>query len=321
VPYVPVYTPEALRNYHDMAVVNPNDSMEDQLKAVYTAKSRNKKIAAGKMPKMLLPGYDVGSFRDDEIARERQNRLEQTKMDSTLLAAKVGTKAVKPLEQIGDGDVFITPQQLTSMGWNATSADNVNNLNQVMSDFGIVSPASVVMFLATAAHESGLGRARLEEGPDSHFANHGYDRYSRGAGYFQLTHSDMHLRFLRAMGDDFDGHDTATHIAENYPWVSAAWFWTNGTNIDLNTYASQHGTYEHIFLVTQYFVHGFPYGNNIAMNNLLDQDLRGIRLGELTYSTSDERLYVSNGNSHPLPCSWNDRVEFFRILKEIFGLN
>jgi len=78
-----------------MAVVNPNDSIEDQLKAVYTAKSRKEKIASGKMPKMLMPGYDVGSFRDDEIARERQNRLGQAKMDSTLLAAKAGTKAVK----------------------------------------------------------------------------------------------------------------------------------------------------------------------------------------------------------------------------------
>jgi len=94
-PYVPVYTPEALRDYHDMAVVNPNDSMEDQLKAVYTAKIRKEKIASGKMPKMLMPEYDVNGFRDDEIAMERQNQLKQAKMDSTLLAAKAGVKAVK----------------------------------------------------------------------------------------------------------------------------------------------------------------------------------------------------------------------------------
>jgi len=65
VPYVPVYTPEALRDYHDMAVVNPNDSIEDQLKAVYTAKSRKEKIASGKMPKMLLPGYDVQKVKQE----------------------------------------------------------------------------------------------------------------------------------------------------------------------------------------------------------------------------------------------------------------
>jgi len=110
----------------------------------------------------------------------------------------------------------ITGGQLRDFGWQGdTSFGEIWQLNHLLRKYKITSRPSLTMFFATAASESGKGRLTLEEGGEDYYTAHGYSTNDRGAGYLQLTHRAEQLAFLQGMGDDFDGADTASYIAEH----------------------------------------------------------------------------------------------------------
>ena len=90
-----------------------------------------------------------------------------------------------------------------------------------------------------------------------------------------MTHRFSQLRFLKAENDNYSGEKTAEYIDENYnPWLVSAYVWSTqmfGQGVILNEYASTHGDSLGVFIVTQYFINGWPGGGEA--NN----DLRGIR--------------------------------------------
>lgn len=208
----------------------------------------------------------------------------------------------------------ITGGQLRDFGWRGdTSFGEVWQLNHLLRKYKITSRPSLTMFFATAASESGKGRLTLEEGGDAYYAAHGYSANDRGAGYLQLTHRAEHLAFLQAMGDDFDGADTASYIAEHYPWESACWEWSVGKTApdpNPNTYAKKRGNTAEVFLATQYAINGWT----------IDDDALAQIVGGAAYMVSADGSSITvGGQTAPTPRNWPDRLTCYEQAKEIWG--
>ncbi|MPM61960.1 hypothetical protein SDC9_108824 [bioreactor metagenome] len=118
------------------------------------------------------------------------------------------------------------------------------------------------------------------------------------------------------MGDDFSGADTATYISENYALESALWFWISekakSTSVgSLNDYVETYGSGKGVFLITQYYVNGWPSGNNTNTN------LVYIRNGG-SFDESSGRLNV-NGESYRLPRNWDNRSASYDKAINVWG--
>jgi len=195
-------------------------------------------------------------------------------------------------------------------------------LAEIFKKYGITTKESIALFLATCAHESDYGRLILEEGTQAYFDN--MDKYGyndRGVGYIQLTMRDVHLKFLKDMGDSYNGQNTAQHIADNYdPWEVSAYVWLgmrtengNKNRQDLNDYSSQYGAGENIFLVTQYFINWWPSPSSPEYKTI-DADLSSVRKGG-AYQIKDSRLYV-NGRNYRLPEGWASRIKAYNNIMD-----
>lgn len=79
------------------------------------------------------------------------------------------------------------------------------------------------------------------------------------------------------MNDSFSGLDTATYISNNYAVEASTWYWSNmnktGEN-NLNAYVKKYGGSLGVFLITQFFVHGYP-----TKDSRFDPDLVLIKNG------------------------------------------
>lgn len=208
----------------------------------------------------------------------------------------------------------ITGGQLRDFGWQGdTSFGEVWQLNHLLRKYKITSRPSLTMFFATAASESGKGRLTLEEGGADYYAAHGYSTNDRGAGYLQLTHRSEQLAFLQAMGDDFDGADTASYIAERYPWESACWEWSVGKTApdpNPNTYAKKRGNTVEVFLATQYAINGWTISDD-ALGKI-------VQGAEYTVSADGTSITVGDETA-PAPKNWPDRLAYYQQALEIWG--
>ena len=208
----------------------------------------------------------------------------------------------------------VTGGQLRAFGWQGqTSFAEVWQLNHLLRKSHITSRPSLSMFFATAASESGFGRHTLETGGDDYYAAHGYGAHERGAGYLQLTHRAEHLAFLAAVGDDFDGADTAGYIARHYPWESACWEWSVGKTSPApnpNAYARAHGASDEVFLATQYGINGWTID---------DSALRAIVQGAAYTVSADGTTVTVADHTAPTPVGWTDRLACYRQAQDIWG--
>lgn len=207
----------------------------------------------------------------------------------------------------GTGNALVTADQLKEFGWRDTSDAFVKKLNDALVKYGITDKNSIALFMATMAAESDYGRVALEEGKDAHFIANGYDRNTRGAGYIQITSKDTHREFLKSMNDSFAGIDTATYIEKHYALEASAWYWSkmNKTSEkNLNAYAAKYGSSSGVFLITQFFVQGFP-----TKDPRFDPDLRAIRDGgSFTINKNANGKSVSlgvNGNTYMFDKNFN----------------
>lgn len=69
---------------------------------------------------------------------------------------------------------------------------------------------------------------------------------------------------------------------------------------------TENGAWEGMFLITQYFVNGFPTGH--------DDTLRGIKKKEY-YEIKEGKVY-SNGDSFGLPNGWDNRSPIWNRIEE-----
>jgi hypothetical protein len=237
------------------------------LKAIINRQSQtsNVKITvyqAGSMSQ--LPAYQkvqkaAENYRATMLKRWMNGELVEVVADDT--------KSVDDIAE-GTGNV-VTAQQLKDFGWADTSDEFVERLNKGLIRYGITDKNSIAFFMATMAEESGRSKYSYEIRSD--FSKSSYNSNDRGAGYIQITHRETHLAFLKSMGDDFSGADTATYISENYALESALWFWSSekakSTSVgSLNDYVETYGSGKGVFLITQYYVNGWPSGNNTNTN-------------------------------------------------------
>ena len=208
----------------------------------------------------------------------------------------------------------ITGGQLRAFGWQGeTSFAEVWQINHLLRKYHITSRPSLSMFFATAASESGYGRHTLEAGDAAYYEAHGYRAEERGAGYLQLTHREEQLAFLAAMGDDFDGTDTAVYIAEHYAWESACWEWSVGKTSPApnpNAYAKARGASDEVFLATQYGINGWT---------IADSALRAIVEGEPYTVSADGTTVTVLGQTAPTPIGWTDRLAAYEKASAIWG--
>ncbi len=216
----------------------------------------------------------------------------------------------------GTGNL-VTADQLKVFGWSDTSNAFVKRLNDALVKYGIIDNESIALFMATMAVESNWGKDALEQGSNAYFKQNGYDKYTRGAGYIQITHQKTHEAFLKSVNDNFSGKDTATHIANNYAIEAAAWYWSNEAKTsagNLNAYVAKNGDDLNIFLITQYFVNGFPNKNGNPIPGF-DSDLASIRKGgsyTINKDKNGQSISLSvNGNTYVLPKGWDEREDAY----------
>lgn len=208
----------------------------------------------------------------------------------------------------------VSASQLAAYGWREEmDFGEMSQLNHLLRKYDITSAPSLTMFFASVGAETDNGRLTLEEGGEAYYRAHGYSAAERGAGYLQLTHRSEQLAFLAAVGDDYDGTDTAAYIAAHYPWESACWEWSVGKTApspNPNAYARKNGNTLEVFLATQYAVNGWRIDDEA-----LGQIVRG---ADYTVSTDGAQVTVA-GETYPLPIGWPSRAAHYEKAKEIWG--
>ena len=209
---------------------------------------------------------------------------------------------------------LVTAQMMDAFGWHI-SENEVGKLNAMLYHYGITDMGSVRLFMATGAHESQKGTFMLELGSDAYFRSKSYSRNDRGAGFIQVTGRNQHLQFLKTMGDSFDGTDTATYIAENYPMEASRWWWSQsdsktGTGLNMNDYAIKYGDSLGAFLITQYYV----TESSLTMSNDL---LIQICDGEIEWTDVGGTIFAG-GERMTAPPNWEDRKAKYYEAIEIF---
>jgi hypothetical protein len=206
------------------------------------------------------------------------------------------------------GQQLVTSQMLKDFGWVSVSKSELEHINKVLYDYGITNMASIRLFFVICAHESNFGKDPLEKGTDSYFVNKSYGKNERGAGAIHLTNKDAHKKFLNSIGDGFSGNDTASYIANNYMWESAAWFWTStdakavsSSKISLNDYVVKYGDSKGVYLITQYYFVGMP-------GDLAQDVAVRIRDDTISWNISGGRLYAGGNNICTGPAGWGNSI-------------
>lgn len=247
----------------------------------------------------IFPFFLTGCAKEEPPAPELKPRNTET-----VTEASTEPSTESPTEPQGR----ITSQMMKDFGW-PLSDEELSKLNDILEKYGITDMRSIRLFMATCAHESGKGtNGALEKLKKDGTTVGRYKPTERGAGYIQITWKDKHKQFLASIPDSFSGTDTATYIAENYPWEAAAWFWTSkkaktmGKDIKrpLNKYVVKYGDSKDIYLLIQYAVNGWPDDLPEGMDDK-------IRNGEVEWKVKNGRLYVEGIDICKAPNGWNNQ--------------
>ena len=116
----------------------------------------------------------------------------------------------------------------------------VEEMNACLRKFDITTPERIRHFLSQTAHESGGGRYMKELASGEAYeyrkdlgnTQPGDGPKYKGAGYIQLTGRANYQDFCNYMGDPriMEGVD---YVADNYPFTSAGFWWSNNRMNDL----------------------------------------------------------------------------------------
>ena len=150
--------------------------------------------------------------------------------------------------------VKLTKEQLISLGWiGSLNETDINQLNAVLNKYHIDSPEKIAHFLSQVMAESGNGVYTYELG-DANYLSYldymlgnngpGQGAFYRGAGYLQLTGKNNYRSFASYINDNNVLTKGYSYVSKNYPWESAAWFFSIHSNA--NTLASNGATVEEI---------------------------------------------------------------------------
>lgn len=151
----------------------------------------------------------------------------------------------------GQGTCMLTAGKLVRIGFTGKLAlrpDNVKLLNDAINDsrFNFTKKIHIRHFLAQACKETDCGKTFTEYkyvAGRTKAAYNGDPKYAPycGGGFMQLTHDYNYEDFKNYVNDSkvYTPEEYATqYVANNYPYISAAWFWCvlNDLNKTIDAY-------------------------------------------------------------------------------------
>lgn len=134
--------------------------------------------------------------------------------------------------------VYVTKNQLISLGWKNVSDSMVKECNNALKKFGITNTARIRHFISQCSYESGLGKYTKELTSGNQYDGRrdlgniyqGDGARFKGAGYIQVTGRSNYQSFCNYIGDKrvMEG---CSYVASKYPWsISAYWWYRNNMN-------------------------------------------------------------------------------------------
>ena len=193
---------------------------------------------------------------------------------------------------------------------------NISMMNALLKKYGI-KKKSIALMMATCDQESGQGRIMQEEGDDNYCRSHGYTVYTKGAGYIQITGNDQ-LDFLSYIGVKPKTNRTE-QISKKYAWEAACWEWgiCQKGGHSMNKYVSDHGKSISVFLITQYYINGWPYSKGDKKYEQFNSDMTSLRKKTKKFSYNRKKIVVDN-MKYRAPSRWSERSKSYEKAMKVF---
>ena len=194
---------------------------------------------------------------------------------------------------------------------------NISMMNALLKKYGIKKKKSIALMMATCDQESGQGRIMQEEGDDNYCRSHGYTVYTKGAGYIQITGNDQ-LDFLSYIGVKPKTNRTE-QISKKYAWEAACWEWgiCQKGGHSMNKYVSDHGKSISVFLITQYYINGWPYSKGDKKYEQFNSDMISLRKKIKKFSYNRKKIVVDN-MKYRAPSRWSERSKSYEKAMKVF---
>ena len=194
---------------------------------------------------------------------------------------------------------------------------NISMMNALLKKYGIKKKKSIALMMATCDQESGQGRIMQEEGDDNYCRSHGYTVYTKGAGYIQITGNDQ-LDFLSYIGVKPKTNRTE-QISKKYAWEAACWEWgiCQKGGHSMNKYVSDHGKSISVFLITQYYINGWPYSKGDKKYEQFNSDMTSLRKKTKNFSYNRKKIVVDN-MKYRAPSRWSERSKSYEKAMKVF---
>ncbi|URZ05236.1 Ig-like domain-containing protein [Clostridium felsineum] len=135
---------------------------------------------------------------------------------------------------------YVTADQLRRIGWSNVTNNMLSDLNNCLKKFNITTTQRLRHFISQCSYESGCGIYTKELASGTQYEGRrdlgniypGDGPKYKGAGYIQLTGRANYQAFANYIGDQnvMTGCD---YVAQNYPWLSAGFWWYSNRMNDL----------------------------------------------------------------------------------------
>lgn len=134
------------------------------------------------------------------VNRPKEEEAQQPP-EETLILSPVPSQPEKPAQLVTAEQIARLTYEDSVLGplsWQL-SEKGLEELNQTLLRYNIVTGEEICHFLAQATVETGAGRYLTEAGDEAYFRSRGYSVGTRGAGYLHLTHAYGQMAFATWM--------------------------------------------------------------------------------------------------------------------------